>query len=213
MAFEDLFVALRDDQFGKLRCQEPLQPPDAPQFLDLLRDPHLQAPIQLGYLFGALPQFAQQPRILHCDHRLRGEVLQQGDLLFGKRTYLAANSGDGPEQHVILAQWHDQEGTETDLDGDAQSWVGRLLGSALPYIGDMDDSLAFEHADQWITRAGPKAAPNQLAVLCRRRVLCCNPPERLAVIAKQRTVFSAAQAVRLIQVHVEHRGEVAGGGI
>src|SRR5215469_16711356 len=36
MAFEDLLVALRNDQFSKLRCQKPLQPPDPAQFVDLL---------------------------------------------------------------------------------------------------------------------------------------------------------------------------------
>jgi hypothetical protein len=30
MAFEDLLVALRDDQLSKLRREEPLQSPDAP---------------------------------------------------------------------------------------------------------------------------------------------------------------------------------------
>jgi hypothetical protein len=61
----------------------------------------------------------------------------------------------------------------------------------LPDIGDMDEPLAFEHADKRVARAGPKATPNQLVELYRRRALCCNPPEKLAVIGKQRTVFSA----------------------
>jgi hypothetical protein len=39
MAFEDLLVALRDDQLGQLRREEPLQPPDTAQFLDLFSDP------------------------------------------------------------------------------------------------------------------------------------------------------------------------------
>ena len=38
----------------------------------------------------ALADFVQQPRILHRDHRLRGEVLQQGDLLVGERPHLLA---------------------------------------------------------------------------------------------------------------------------
>ena len=33
---------------------------------------------------GALAQFAEQPRVLHRDDRLGGEVLQQRDLLVGK---------------------------------------------------------------------------------------------------------------------------------
>src|SRR6516165_7700988 len=77
----------------------------------------------------------------------------------------------------------------------------------------MDEPLAFEHADKRATRAGPKAIPNQLAELYRRRVLCCNPPKKFAVIGKQRTAFSAAQTVRLIQDRVKHRRQVARRGI
>ena len=41
---------------------------------------------------GALAQFAEQPRVLHRDDRLRREVLQQRDLLVGERAdFLAVN--------------------------------------------------------------------------------------------------------------------------
>ena len=71
MAFEDLFVALRDDQLGKLRREESFQPPDAPEFLDLFCDPRLEPAVQFHDLIGALAQFTQQSRILHRDHCLR----------------------------------------------------------------------------------------------------------------------------------------------
>ena len=80
MTFEDLLVPVRDDQFGKLGCQEPLQPPDAAQFVDLLGDPRFQAAVELRDLLGALAQFTEQPRVFHCDDRLRRETLQQRDL-------------------------------------------------------------------------------------------------------------------------------------
>ena len=38
MAFEDFLVALRDNQFGELRCEKPLQSPDTAQLIDLLGD-------------------------------------------------------------------------------------------------------------------------------------------------------------------------------
>jgi len=76
MAFEDLLVALRDDEFSELRCEEALQSPNAPEFLDLFRDPGLQAAIQFRDLVGALAQFTKQSRVLHRDDRLRREVLQ-----------------------------------------------------------------------------------------------------------------------------------------
>jgi hypothetical protein len=45
MALEDFLVALRDDQFGKLRSEEPLQPPDTPQFIDLFGDPRFETTV------------------------------------------------------------------------------------------------------------------------------------------------------------------------
>src|SRR6516162_10081192 len=35
-------------------------------------------------LLQGLARFGQKPRVLHCDHRLRREILQQRDLLVGE---------------------------------------------------------------------------------------------------------------------------------
>jgi len=75
MAFEDLLVAVRDNEFGQLRREKPLQPPDPPQLFDLFGDARFETTVQLRYLIGALAQFADQPRVLHCDDRLRREIL------------------------------------------------------------------------------------------------------------------------------------------
>ena len=39
-----------------------------------------------------------QPRILHCDHRLRREVLQQCNLLVGEGPYFAAGDDKAAQQ-------------------------------------------------------------------------------------------------------------------
>ena len=54
-----------------------------------------------------------QPRVLHRDHRLRGEVLQQRDLLVGERTHLLAVRGDEAEHDAVLAQRHHEKGAQT----------------------------------------------------------------------------------------------------
>ena len=113
MAFEDLLVALRDDQFGKLRCQKPLQPPDPPQFLDLFGDPCFKAAVQFRHFVGPLPQFAEQPRILHRDDRLRSEVLKQPDFLVGEWLYLSSSCADGTKKNTILPQRHPKETART----------------------------------------------------------------------------------------------------
>jgi hypothetical protein len=82
----------------------PDQPPHPPQLLDLFGDPRFETTVQLRYLIGAFVQFADQPRILHCDHCLRGEVLQQRDLFLRERTRLSAVHNDRSAQAVFLAQ-------------------------------------------------------------------------------------------------------------
>jgi hypothetical protein len=103
---KNLFVTLRDDQFGELWSEEPLQSSDAAEFLDLFRDPLLQLAVPPGDLVGALTQFTQKPRVLHCDHGLRGEILQQRDLLVGKGPDFPAEHSDCAAQNVVLAQRH-----------------------------------------------------------------------------------------------------------
>src|SRR5262249_970088 len=88
MAFEDRFIALRDDEFGKLGREKPLQPADTTEFLDLCSDTRLQTAVQFGDVLGALTQFAEQPGILHRDDRVRPEVLYQRNLLLRKRADL-----------------------------------------------------------------------------------------------------------------------------
>ena len=56
--------------------------PDSAEAIDLAwllhlgGDSHLQIAVQLPDLLGALAQFAQEPRILHRNHRLRRKILQ-----------------------------------------------------------------------------------------------------------------------------------------
>src|SRR5262252_5792937 len=154
MAFEDLLVALRDDQLGQLRRQEPLQFPDPTQFVDLLGDARLQLPVPPGDLVGALAQFTQEPRVLHRDHCLRGKIFEQRDLLVRKRLDLPAGCGDVAEQSRVLAQRDKQQGSATSLDAGTPNGIGLLAG---PLIRDMDQAFALQQAfvggsrDSWET--------------------------------------------------------------
>src|SRR6516165_5160754 len=139
MAFEDFFVALRDDQLGKLRCEKPLQPSDTPQFLDLFSNPRFEAAVQLSYLIGALAQFVQQPRVLHCNNRLRGEILQQRDLLVGKRADLLAEDMEHAEQRLLLAQCDTERGAKSaDLDQSAPMPVVRFRCTVTCQVRNFD---------------------------------------------------------------------------
>ena len=85
MAFEDLLVALRDDQFGQLRREKPFQPSDAAQFFNLRSDPRFETTVQCSNLLRALTQFTEQSCILHRDDSLVGKGAHQFDLPLGER--------------------------------------------------------------------------------------------------------------------------------
>src|SRR5262249_3537201 len=48
MAFEDLLIALRDDELRELRREKPLQPPDPLKLLDLLGHAGFEATVEFG---------------------------------------------------------------------------------------------------------------------------------------------------------------------
>ena len=51
-------------------------------------------------------QLVEQPRILHRDHRLRGEAFHQRDLPVGERPHFLPIHGNQPEHRCILAKRH-----------------------------------------------------------------------------------------------------------
>ena len=76
----------------------------------------------------------------HRDDRLRREVLQQRDLLIGKRPHLLTIDADRTEERVILAQRHDQKGTDTPENGRrAHHWGTRTIALAFGDIGGVED--------------------------------------------------------------------------
>ncbi len=85
----------------------------------------------------ALAQFGDQPRILHRDHCLGREILQQCDLLVGERPHLLAVGRHVAEERAILAE-RDKEHRPGTLhfSGSAGNLV--ILGSQ---VGDMDEAL------------------------------------------------------------------------
>jgi hypothetical protein len=85
-----------------------------------------------GLLFESLARLGQEPRVLHGDDRLRGEVLQQSDLLVCERADFLAVERNRPERYVILAQWfdHNAAGTREVNDGASQLIPGGPDGGA-----------------------------------------------------------------------------------
>ena len=94
-----------------------------------------------GLLLQRLARLGDQPRVLHRDHRLRREILQQRDLLVGERPHLLAIDGDSAEQRIVLAQRHDQQRSGCRRDRRRRAATDRA-GSAprLRQIGDIESA-------------------------------------------------------------------------
>ena len=90
-------------------------------------------------------QFAQEPRILHRDDRLRRDVLEECDLLLGKRADLAAVSRDSAEQRSVFTEGHKKCGPKALRGSGLRSWEAAWIVGQFAHIGDLDDGLA---ADQ-----------------------------------------------------------------
>src|SRR6516225_2365825 len=71
-------------------------------------------------LLQRFARLGQEPRILHRNHRLRSEVLQQRDLLVGERARFLSVDVNSAEQHAVLAKGDAKKAVEAaDIDKSA----------------------------------------------------------------------------------------------
>src|SRR5262245_46616008 len=70
---------------------------------------------RLTQIIGALAQLVKQARVLDGDDGLRGEVLDQLDLLLAERAYLLAVDADHADQFVVLEHRDDEESANSGL--------------------------------------------------------------------------------------------------
>src|SRR5215472_10047356 len=211
MAFEDFLVTLRDDHLGKLGGEEPLQPPDPPQLFNLFRDPRLQTTVQLRHLVGALAQFAQKPRVLHRNDRLRRKVLQQRDLLVGKRPYHPAIHEDCPQYRAFVVQCHRQPGSDSPS---INPLPGRRIVSiffCFPDVSDVNNTFATR--DRLISAARRDRAEWPYLLKSSGISMHRDEVKQLAVKCTERSLSGITQRYRLFYDLFEHRLEVARRGI
>ncbi len=97
---------------------------------------------RLGEIVGALAQLVEQPRVLDGDDGLRGEVLDQLDLLFGERPNLLPIDGDEADDLVVFEHRHEHKGTgASQIEKLPETRIGRLVGNESGHILDMDRPL------------------------------------------------------------------------
>src|SRR5215469_3588767 len=62
-----------------------------------------------GLLLQCLTRLGDEPRILHCDDRLRGEILDEPNFLVRERSHFLAVNIEGSKQESVLAQRHGEQ--------------------------------------------------------------------------------------------------------
>ena len=113
-----------------------------------------------------------QPRVLHRDDRLRREVLQQRDLLVRERADFLAVDVRMPEQRIVLPQRHaKQRANAAEIHQCSRMRIARSVDPRLPQIGDMDNTLAAEHAAPSVPGLGA-ADPCRTRCQLSRRTPC-----------------------------------------
>jgi hypothetical protein len=106
-----------------------------------------------GLLLQRLARLGQEPRILHCDHRLCGEVFEQGDLLLGEGPYFLARYVDRAEESLIFAQAEEESGPDSANPNCLANLGRRGLDLIRLVIGDVNEGLALEEALRRGTRS------------------------------------------------------------
>jgi hypothetical protein len=161
---------------------------------------------------GALVQFIDQPRILDRDHRLRREILQQRDLLLGKRPSLRSAYDEGAQRSAILHQGNPDQTTHSGFHRRPAQRIVRPIEFVLCQIGDLDQVLSADDPQQQRMCARFTPAAEQ-----RRdfggEPLRCSQPGVLTVKNPEIAGAAVAQTHRPFEHRVEHRRELAGRGI
>ena len=163
---------------------------------------------RLAQIVGALAQLVEQPGILDGDHGLRGEVLDQLDLLIAERPDLLAIDGDGADQFALLEHGNKEvrscaggfhEGYDTGVAID----IARLRRD----VGNVDDTSGSGEAVERVRRIVADQKDRVLAPslgIGRRRILLGNDTKRIFLIEKQIAEFRFADAHRFLQHGLEH---------
>src|SRR6516162_10521059 len=166
-----------------------------------------------GLLLQSLARLGQEPRVLHCDDRLRSEVLQQRNFPLGERADFLAIDMDGAKECLVLAQRHCNKTTGSG-DADQRLEAGSEADNlGFGQIGYRDQALATDYAfEETSGRERARNAWDRGQVL-RREPARCDAVKALVVPSIHAAEARVAHLERLFQYRVEHRREIAGRGV
>src|SRR5262245_18695765 len=155
-----------------------------------------------GLLLQRFAQLIEQSRIFNRDNRLRGEILNQCDLLIGEWLHLLAIDGDCPHQLVLFEHWNDEERTSTGaLDELDKSWVAFEIGWCHPDVSNMNGFLGSADAGERNIRMKVANHDIQASRLCisGRCVVQRGRAKCLSIVKEQITEISFTQADGVLQ--------------
>src|SRR5207237_5953954 len=163
-----------------------------------------------GLLFEGFARLGNEPRVLHRDDRLRGEVLQQRDLFVAERPYHWSVEVDSAKQRAVLAQRYiDRCPASTAVDQFAIPWIRPvwLYGGRVEHVNKWLSTT--QAIDRTARRRSRRTLPPQ--PFAKKRLAThrdrMNP---FAVEGEKVRVAGAAQMHRFVEHCIEHGGEIAG---
>src|SRR6516164_9809703 len=108
-----------------------------------------------GLLLQRFAQLVEQPRVLDGDDRLRGEVLQQFDLLVGERAHLLAIDGDRSNQLFLFEHWNEKKAAGTaSIRKLNEGWRTVEIGFLRPDVGNVNNLPRVSDTPKGEVRAG-----------------------------------------------------------
>ena len=164
-----------------------------------------------GLLLQRLAQLVEEPGVLDGDDRLGGEVLDQLDLLVGKRTYLLAIDVDRADQLVLLEHGDDEESADSaPFRPSDHERITIYIGFQ---VSDVVNVRGLFRADD-SCKTGPRSWSNGATLKKRfesqRRVDVRNLAKQTALIQEQVAKLGLTNPHRVAQQGIEHRIEFAG---
>ncbi len=160
---------------------------------------------------GAPAQFAQQPRVLDGDHRLRGEVLHQLDLRVVERQYLLPVDRNRAYQAVFLDHRHEHQCPGTAKVRQCDEW--RKSAGICVFVPDVGDVLkplrACESAHRHVRTRIHHLIAGSLLDQRGGHVVKRRAAKAIAFGLPKHAEFGSADAGGIFQHGLEHRLQVA----
>ena len=175
--------------------EDPLEiqvPGGKPQLAVEHRDPVAHI-IKGDAQFGlALADLVEQPGVVYRNDRLSSKILQQCDLLLGKRADFVTEYRDEADQCAFLPERHPQHRARDAGVRHHPYGGGMVIPGLVPDIGDLDNGLAGDEPPQ--PRTGERRPPR---LLQQFRHFWRNPAhgtqvKRFAVVGSDEAAIAAA---------------------